>query len=80
VITCSAVSTTLAKNLSLVSLTPVNNLYFPGYLSEKKPKSQNFITGVNDTAEILFSGVNDTADTFFSAVSATPAIRESCQY
>jgi hypothetical protein len=47
----------------------------------KKPKSLKFIAGVNETAEKLFTGVNDTADKFyFSAVSATPEIRESCQY
>jgi hypothetical protein len=43
VISCSAVSTTLAKNLWPVSLTPVNNLYFPGVIDivqekTKKPK------------------------------------------
>jgi hypothetical protein len=72
---------TPAKNLSPVLLTPVNNLYFPGGVdtAQKKPKSLKFIAGVSDTAEKLFTGVNDTADKF-SAVSATPAIRESCQY
>jgi hypothetical protein len=56
------VSTTLAKNLSPVSLITFR----------KKPKSLKFIAGVNDTAEKLFTGVNDTADKFFVGVSATP--------
>jgi hypothetical protein len=43
-------------NLSPESLTPVNNLYFPG---------------VNNTAEKLFTGVNDTTDKFFGGVSDT---------
>jgi hypothetical protein len=43
VISCSAVSTTPAKNLSPVSLPLVNNLYFPGVIDTvqkktKKPK------------------------------------------
>ncbi len=66
--------TTPAKNLSPVSLTPVNNLYFPGVVDtvqQKKTKSQKFIHGVNDTAEKLFTGVNDTADKFFGGVSDT---------
>ncbi len=40
--------TTPAKNLSPVSLTPVNNLYFPGVVDtvqRKKPKSLIFIAG-----------------------------------
>jgi hypothetical protein len=59
------VSTTPAKNLSPVSLTTVNNLYFPGVVDtvQKKPKSLKFIAGVNDTAEKLFTGVNNTSDT-----------------
>jgi hypothetical protein len=66
VISCSAVSTTLAINFTLVSLTPVNNLYFPGVVDtvQKKPKSLKFIVGVNDTAEKLFT----------IAVSTTPLI------
>jgi hypothetical protein len=56
-----------------VSLTPVNNLYFPGVVDtvQKKPKSLKFIAGVNDSAEKLFTGVNDTADKFFGSVSDT---------
>jgi hypothetical protein len=37
----------------------------------KKPKSQKFIAGVNDTAEKLFTCVNDTADKFSGGVSHT---------
>ncbi len=72
-IRCSAVSTTPAKNLSPVSLTPVNNLYFPGVIEtvQKKTKSLKFIAGVNNTAEKLFTGVNDTADKFFGGVTDT---------
>jgi hypothetical protein len=67
------VSTTPAKNLSPVSLTPVNNLYFPGAVDtlQKKTKSIKFIAGVNDTAKKLFTGVKDTADKFFGGVSDT---------
>jgi hypothetical protein len=80
VISCSAVSTTSAKNLSPVLLTPVNNLYFHGVVDtvQKKPKSLKFIAGVNDTADC--SPVSMTLLIKFSAVSATPVIRESCQY
>jgi hypothetical protein len=65
------VSTTPAKNLSPVSLTPVNNLYFPNVIDtiQKKPKRLKFIA--NDTSEKLFTGVNDTADKFFGSVSDT---------
>jgi hypothetical protein len=64
---------TPAKNLSPVSLTPVNNLYFPSVVDtvQKKIKSLKFIAGVNDTAEKLFTGVNNTADKFFGGVSDT---------
>ncbi len=50
------------KNLLPVSLTPVDNLYFPSVVDtvQKKPKSLKFIAGVNDTAEKLFTG--DTSD------------------
>jgi hypothetical protein len=67
------VSTTPAKNLWPVSLTPVNNLYFPGVVDtiQKKPKSLKFIAGVNNTAEKLFTGVKNTADKFFGSVSDT---------
>jgi hypothetical protein len=67
------VSTTPAKNLSPVSLTPVNNFISPVslILFRKKPKSLKFIVGVNDKAEKLFTGVNDTADKFFGGVSDT---------
>jgi hypothetical protein len=56
-----------------VSLTPVNNLYFPGVVDtiQKKPKSLKFIAGVNNTAEKLFTGVKNTADKFFGSVSDT---------
>jgi hypothetical protein len=74
------VSTTPVKNLSPVSLTQVNIYISPVSLISfrKKPKILKFIAGVNDTAEKVFTGVNDTADKL--AVSATPEIRESCQY
>jgi hypothetical protein len=67
------VSTTPAKNLSPVSLTPVNNLDFSGVIDtvQKKPKSLKFIAGVNDNAEKLFTGVNDTANKFFGSVINT---------
>jgi hypothetical protein len=67
------VSTTPAKNLSPVSFTPVNNLYFPGVVDivQKKPKSLKFFTGVNDTAEKLFNGVNNTAGKLFTGVNDT---------
>jgi hypothetical protein len=60
---------TLAKNLLPVSLTLVNNLYFPGVVEtvQKKTKSIKFIAGVNNTAEKLFTGVNDTADKFLES-------------
>ncbi len=41
VISCSVVSTTRAKNLSPVSLTPVNNLYFPGVDDTVQKKTKN---------------------------------------
>jgi hypothetical protein len=67
------VSTTPAKNVLPLSLTPVDNLYFPGVVDtvQKKPKSIKFIASVNDTAEKLFAGFNDTADKFFCGVSDT---------
>jgi hypothetical protein len=37
----------------------------------KKPKSLQFIAGVNVIAKKLFTGVNDTADKFFGSVSDT---------
>ncbi len=66
VINCSAVSTTLAKNLSPVSLTPVNNFYFHSVVDtvQKKTKKPTEILK-------LFTGVNDTADKFFGSVSDT---------
>jgi hypothetical protein len=59
---------TLAKNLSPVLLTLVNNLYFHGVVDtfQKKSKKPKFFPGVNDTAVKLFTGVNDTADNFIS--------------
>jgi hypothetical protein len=41
---------TPVKNLSPVSLTPVNNLYFPGAVDtvQKKTKKPKMCTGVND--------------------------------
>jgi hypothetical protein len=62
-----------SETLSPVSLTPVNNIYFPGVVDtvQKKTKSLKFIVGVNDTAKKLFTGVNDTADKFFGGVSHT---------
>jgi hypothetical protein len=59
------VSTTPAKNLSPVSLTPGNNLYFCGVVDtvqKTKPKSLQFIAGVNDTADKFFGGFSDTGD------------------
>ncbi len=60
-----------------MSLTPVNNLYFPGVIDtvQKKTISLKFIAGVNDTAEKLFTGVNDTADKFFGGVCDTGDLR-----
>jgi hypothetical protein len=56
-----------------MTLTPVNNLYFPGVVDtvQKKPKSLKFIAGVNDTTEKLFTGVNYTADKFLGGFSDT---------
>jgi hypothetical protein len=73
VISCSAVSTTPAKNLLPVLLILVNNLYFPGVVDtvQKKKKTLKYIPGVNDTAEKLFTRVNATADKFFGSVSDT---------
>jgi hypothetical protein len=56
---------TPAKNLSLVSLTPLINPC-QGEIT-KKPKifrltAEKLFTGVNDTADILFGGVNNTSD------------------
>jgi hypothetical protein len=81
VISCSAVSTTPAKNLSPVLLTLVNNIYFPRVIDtvQKKPKNLKFIASVNDTAKKLFTSVKTPLINFL-AMSATPAIRESCQY
>jgi hypothetical protein len=64
---------TPAKNLSPVSLTLVNNLYFPGVVDtvQKKNKKPKIYRGVSDTAENLFTGVNDNADKFFGGVSDT---------
>jgi hypothetical protein len=76
VISCSAVSTTPAKNLWPVSLTPVNNLYFPGAVDTVQKKTEK---PKIDTAKKLFTGFNDTADKFFGG-GVTPAIRKSCQY
>jgi hypothetical protein len=44
---------TPAKNLTPVSLTPVNNLFIPGVVDtvQKKLKSLKLIAGVNDTAD-----------------------------
>ena len=74
VINCSAVSTTPAKNLLPVSLTPANNLCH-GF---------SVIAGVVDTVQKKppknCSPVSTTPLIYFSAVSATPGIRESCQY
>jgi hypothetical protein len=58
VISCSVVSMTPAKNLSPVSTTQVNNLYFPGVVDivkKKKTESLKFIAGVNNTDEKLFT-------------------------
>jgi hypothetical protein len=62
---------TPAKNLSSVSLTPVNNFPVSLILLRKNQKSLKFIAGVNDTAKKLFTDVNDTADKFFGSVSDT---------
>ncbi len=62
-IKCSAVSLTLAKNLSTVSTTPVINPCH-GEIT-KRPK---IVRPVNDTAEKLFTDVNDTADKLFGGV------------
>ncbi len=41
------------KNLSPVSLTPVNILYFPGVIDtvQKKTKNPKFFGGVSDTGD-----------------------------
>jgi hypothetical protein len=67
-INCSAVSSTPAKNLSLVSLTQAINPCH-GEIT-KKPKifrwcqrqRKKLFTGVNDTCEKILGGVNDTGD------------------
>jgi hypothetical protein len=68
VLVCSAVSTTPAKNLSPVALTPAINPC-QGEIT-KKPKifrrcqrhRRKTVHHVNDTADKLFGGVNDTGD------------------
>jgi hypothetical protein len=70
------VSTTSAKNLSPVSLTPVNTLYIPGVVDmvQKKNKKPNIYRRgrrCQRTRQKLFTGVNDTADKFFCGVSDT---------
>jgi hypothetical protein len=72
-INCSAVSTTPAKNLSPVSLTPVNNLYFPGVVDivQKKTKKPKIYCRCQRHRQKLFTGVNDTVDKFFAGVSDT---------
>ncbi len=81
VISCSAVSTTSAKNLSPASLTPVNNLYFPGVVDtvKKKIKKPKIYRPCQRSPKNC-SPVSTTPLKNFSALSATPAIRESCQY
>ncbi len=69
----SAVTTTPAINLSLVTRTRTPWRWGAAKNRQKKPKGLKFIVGVNDTAEKLFTGVNNTADKFFAGV-------ESCQY
>jgi hypothetical protein len=60
------VSTTPAKNLSLVLLSPAINPCH-GEITKKL----KFFAGVNDTAEKLFTGVNNTADKLFGGVKDT---------
>jgi hypothetical protein len=75
VISCSAVSTTPGKNLSPVSLTPVNNLYFPDVVDtvQKKNKKPKIYRRCQRHREKLFTGtgVNDTADEFLGGFSDT---------
>jgi hypothetical protein len=79
------------KNLSAVSLTPVNIMlpvsltpaitFFPGFIDTNRynQKAKNLLR-VSTTSLKNWLTVSPTLPINFSAVSTTPAIRESCQY
>jgi hypothetical protein len=60
------VSLTPPKNLSPVSLTPLNSFF--GGVVDTGNKFHAFwflMTGINDTGEKIFAGVNDTGDKLY---------------
>jgi hypothetical protein len=67
------VSTTPAKNVSPVSMTPVNNLYLPGVVDtvHKKTKKPKIYRWCQRHHRKIVHGVNKIADKFFSSVSDT---------